>query len=113
VVSPDSSVNLDQAFFLLTDLHGFLSSHGVFQPLLQQNVQWNALSQFMWTWRGSCAVHTFQLAKIPVLWRSKPFHTLSLTFITLENEEKFRLGSIAPRIRIKVAPVAEVKKRTS
>jgi hypothetical protein len=58
VVSSDSSINLDQAFFLPANLNGFLSSHGVPQPLLQQNAQWDALSQLVWTWRGSSTVHT-------------------------------------------------------
>lgn len=85
VVSPNSAVDLDEALLLAANLQTFLSRKGIFQSLLQQYVQWYALTKLVWTCRWSRTVHTFKLSKIPVLGASHSFHNLSLTFIALNK----------------------------
>jgi len=88
VVSPNSAVDLDEALLLAANLQTFLSRKGIFQSLLQQYVQWYALTKLVWTCRWSRTVHTFKLSKIPVLGASHSFHNLSLTFIALNLKTK-------------------------
>ena len=59
VLSSYLSVDLDEALLLFNNLNTFLSAHGVIEPLLQQNVQWDALSQLVWTRFRSSTVHSF------------------------------------------------------
>jgi hypothetical protein len=86
VVSPDSTIDLDEAFLLSANLHGFLSIESVLQSLLKQYTQWDALLELVWTGGWSRTVHSLQLSKIPVLGASHSFHNLSLTFIALINK---------------------------
>jgi hypothetical protein len=87
MVSPDSTVNLDDALLLPANLNTFLSRKGIFQSLLQQYAQWYAFAKLVWSCRWSDTVHSFKLSKIPVLGASHSFHNLSLTFIALQNNK--------------------------
>ena len=88
MVSPDSTVHLDEALLLPANLNTFLSRKGIFQSLLQQYAEWYAFAKLVWSCRRSDTVHALELSKIPVLGASHSFHNLSLTFIALKNKEK-------------------------
>ena len=81
VISSDLSIDLDNSFFLFTNLQAFLVGQGVLEPLSQQHCHWNALLQLVWTWRRSGGVNSSKFSEIPVLWSRNSFNNLSLTFI--------------------------------
>ena len=62
VVSSDLSVNLNQSFFILNDLSSLISGKSVLQPLLKENVEWDALSKLVWTWRRSGSIDTLKFS---------------------------------------------------
>merc|ERR1711990_1021603 len=49
-VSSDSSVNLDETFLVLNDLHALSSGKRVLKSVLEEHVKWDALSELVWTW---------------------------------------------------------------
>merc|ERR1711990_578128 len=59
-VSSVFAINLDESSFIFDNLDSILSIKSVFQSLLEKNVKWNALSEFVWTWRRSGTVHSLQ-----------------------------------------------------
>ena len=46
-VSSDFAIDLDQAFLVLNDFHGFLSAKSIFQSVSQENAEWDAFSSFV------------------------------------------------------------------
>lgn len=62
VVSSDLTVNLNQSFFILNDLSSLISGKSVLQSLLEKNVEWDALSKLVWTWRRSGSVDTLKFS---------------------------------------------------
>jgi hypothetical protein len=65
-VSPDLSVDLDKAFFVLADLDNLLVGEGVLQSLSQKNSNWNALSQFVGSTLGSGGISSRKFVEHPV-----------------------------------------------
>ena len=47
-VSSDLTVDLDQTFSLSADFDRFLAGESVFQSVLEENGQWDALTQLVW-----------------------------------------------------------------
>ena len=92
VISSDFSINFDETFFLFTDLHAFLSCECVLKSLLQQNADWDAFSELMWSRGWSGSMYSFEFSKIPVLGSRNSFHNLSLTFIALKTKNRLALG---------------------
>ena len=62
VVSSDLSVNLNQSFFILNDLSSLISGKSVLQSLLEKDVEWDALSKLVWTWRRSGSIDTLKFS---------------------------------------------------
>lgn len=85
VVSSDLTVNLNQSFFILNDLSSLISGKSVLQPLLKENVEWDALSKLVWTWRRSGSIDALQFTKVPGFWSGNSLHNLSLSFIALKR----------------------------
>ena len=87
VVSSDLSVNLNQSFFILNDLSSLISGKSVLQSLLEKDVEWDALSKLVWTWRRSGSIDALQFTKVPGFWSGNSLHNLSLSFIALKRRK--------------------------
>ena len=87
VVSSNLAIDLDETLLVLDDLSSLLSAESVLESLLQKNVDWNALSELVWTWRWSSSVHTLELSKVPLLWSGDSLYNLSLSFVSLHKDD--------------------------
>jgi hypothetical protein len=88
VVSSDLSVNLNQTFLILNDLSSLISGKSVLKSLLEENIERDAFSQLVWTWRWSGSVNSLKFTQVPLLWSGNSLYNLSLSFIALFDYKK-------------------------
>ena len=76
-VSSDLSVDLDEA--LLADLDDFTSCKSVLQSVSEENNEWKALAELVWTGGGSWGPGSTEFVKHPVLGCRKALQMLLWT----------------------------------
>lgn len=68
-ISADLSVDLDKT--LHDDGLGLASVQGILETVADEDDQWHALAELVWTWGWARGVGTGQLVQEPVGWRAK------------------------------------------
>ena len=91
-VSSDLGVDLNQTLLVLDDLNSLISIQSVFKSVDEENVERNAFSEFVGTWRWSSSVNSLKFSKVPLLGSGNSLNDLSLSFIALKRRERLDGG---------------------